>query len=306
MRSTARRSDGSRSAPSPANPADAGTIFAASDNALKPSTIFTVDVTGEPARITDSLVVTTAGKPAAFDVEGIFARPQGGYWLANEGATGAANSLVRIDADGAVVETVALPAEITERLGKWGLEGVTATTDASGAEAVYVAVQRPLWTDPSAAAGPIDGEGVTRIGRYDVATGAWTWFGYQLEATDVAGDWLGLSEITAVDADTLAVIERDKLNGPRAAIKRVYAVEVGGVTGATGVGAAGELPVLDKSLVLDVLPELQAVNGWTQEKLEGFTIGSDGQTYGVTDNDGLKDATGETVFLRLGSAADLF
>ena len=158
---------------------------------------------------------------------------------------------------------------------------------------------------PGAAAGPIDGAGVTRIGRYDVATGAWTWFGYQLESTAAAGDWLGLSEIAVVDADTLAVIERDKLNGPRAAIKRVYTVEVGGVAGVTGI-AAGELPVLDKSLAIDVLPALQSANGWTQEKLEGFTIAADGEVFAVTDNDGLKDATGETVFLRLGSAADRF
>ncbi|GAA1757601.1 esterase-like activity of phytase family protein [Agromyces humatus] len=289
-----------------ANPADPGTIFAASDNALKPSTIFTVDVTGAQARITDSLVVTHGGSPANLDVEGLFARPQGGYWLASEGAAGAANSLVRTDAAGAVVETVALPAEITAHIGKWGLEGVTATTDASGAEVVYVAVQRPLWSDPAGAAEPIDGDGVTRIGRYDVASGAWTWFGYQLEATSAAGDWLGLSEITAVDADTLAVIERDKLNGPRAAIKRVSTVEVGGVTGVTGLGAPGGLPVLEKTVAIDVLPELQSIDGWTQEKLEGLTIGGDGQVYAVTDNDGLNDATGETVFLRLGSAAERF
>ena len=55
-----------------------------------------------------------------------------------------------------------------------------------------------------------------------------------------------------------------------------------------------------------VLPALQAVHGWTQEKLEGLTIGSDGQVYAVTDNDGLKDATGETVFLRLAAAGDIF
>ena len=89
-------------------------------------------------------------------------------------------------------------------------------------------------------------------------------------------------------------------------LSNASAVEIGGVTGVTGIGTPGELPLLDKSLAIDVLPELQAVNGWTQEKLEGLTIGADGQVYAVTDNDGLKDATGETVFLRLGSAADRF
>ena len=179
-------------------------------------------------------------------------------------------------------------------------------TDAAGAESVFVALQRPLWTDPVKATGPVDGEGVTRIGRYDVTTGEWTWFGYQLEATVTVGDWMGLSEVVAVDADTLAVIERDKLSGPVAAVKRVYSVELGDTAGLAGLGAPGELPVLEKSLAIDVLPALQSVNGWTQEKLEGLTVGADGQVYAVTDNDGLDDATGETVFLRLGSASGLF
>jgi hypothetical protein len=37
-----------------------------------------------------------------------------------------------------------------------------------------------------------------------------------------------------------------------------------------------------------------------QDKVEGLTIGGDGRTYAVTDNDALDDATGETLFLRLG------
>lgn len=56
----------------------------------------------------------------------------------------------------------------------------------------------------------------------------------------------------------------------------------------------------------DALPALRGTNGWTQGKLEGFTIAADGRAYAVTDNDGLKDATGETVFLRLGDASALF
>ena len=116
---------------------------------------------------------------------------------------------------------------------------------------------------------------------------------------------MGLSEVTAVDGDTLAVVERDKLNGPSARVKRVYTVDVSsGAQGLTGLD--GDLPVLGKKLAIDVLPALKAPNGWVQEKLEGFTIAADGSLYGVTDNDGLKDATGETVFLRLGRATDAF
>ncbi|MFF3601977.1 esterase-like activity of phytase family protein, partial [Kitasatospora indigofera] len=279
-------------------------LYTASDSALKPSTIFTVDVASEPAVISDALVVTNAGTPADFDIEGLFARPQGGFWLASEGATGAGNTLYRTDAAGAVVETVALPADVTAHINKWGLEGVTATTDIAGAELVYVALQRPLWSDPASTAATVDGANITRIGRYDVAAKSWSWFGYELESPAAGGaDWVGLSEIVAVDADTLAVIERDKLNGPAAANKRIYTIDV---PDAAAVAAAPSLVVAKKTLALDVLPALRETAGWTQEKLEGLTIGGDGNVYAITDNDGLKDATGETVFLRLGAASAIF
>ncbi|NLT26510.1 MAG: esterase-like activity of phytase family protein [Microbacteriaceae bacterium] len=200
---------------------------------------------------------------------------------------------------------MALPAEVADHIRNWGLEGVTATTGADGAERVYVAVQRPLWGDPNATPREaLEGENTARIGEYDPATGEWAWFGYELETTAAAGDWIGLSEITAVDERTFAVVERDKRNGPDAAIKRVYTVAI--PDRATIDAADGALIPLEKSLAIDVLPMLQATNGWTQEKLEGFTIAADGRVYAVTDNDGLEDANGETVFLRLGDAAQYF
>jgi len=284
-----------------AKPGDAGAIYAAADTVLKPAQIYTVDVTRQPARITSALTVTHGGTGADLDVEGLFARPQGGFWLANEGATGAGNKLYRTDPAGAIQETVELPKAVTDHVKNWGLEGVTATNDAEG-EHVFVAVQRPLWTDVDDQTESLDGDDIARIGRYDVADKTWHWFGYELESPKKDGaDWVGLSEITAVDDNTFAVVERDKLNGPNARTKRIYTVDMP-ATDPTG----DELPILEKKLAIDVLPALRATNGWTQEKLEGFTIAADGALYGVTDNDGLKDATGETVFLRLGRATDAF
>jgi hypothetical protein len=283
-----------------AKPGDTGHIYTASDSALAPSTIFTVDVTATPARITDSLVVTENNEPAVLDIEGLHAREQGGFWLAGEGETGAENALYRTDAAGAIEETVLLPADVSDHIAKWGLEGVTATTDADGNEQLYVAVQRPLWADPADPTTTVDGDGVTRIGKYDVTEKSWTWFGYQLEADSGDGDWMGLSEIVAVNENTLAVIERDKLNGPDAAVKRIYTVTLPDVD-----PAEGTLPILPKRLAYDVLFDLEATNGWTQEKLEGLTIGADGNVYVVTDNDGVQDATGETVFLNLGTTEDV-
>ncbi|MEP9381716.1 esterase-like activity of phytase family protein [Nocardioides cheoyonin] len=283
-------------------------LYAASDVAYATGRIYTVETSRTPARITDVLEVKDADgaviDDGSIDIEGIFARPQGGFWAADEGATGAENALLRLSSTGRILQSVPLPAEISSHIKSWGLEGVTAVGSGRN-EQVYVAAQRPLWVDPTVSNSQLQElEGhVARIGRYTPATGQWEWFGYPLESTSVSGDWLGLSEITAVDTDTLAVIERDKQNGTTARIKRVYTVDVPkhGVTGSDPITAP-----LTKHLAYDVLPALRAPHGWTQEKLEGLTIGADKKVYAVTDNDGLSDATGETVFLRLGPAGRIF
>ncbi|TQL69934.1 hypothetical protein FB381_3857 [Nocardioides albertanoniae] len=280
-------------------PGERDELYAASDAAYATGRIYTLSVKRSPAVIRDVLEVTDASGSVAegLDIEGLAARRDGGFWVANEGATGAENSLLRLSRKGQITETVALPAEIADKVGKWGLEGVTVTGTGRD-EQVYVALQRPLWADSTAKEPGVDGASTARIGRYTPATGEWEWFGYGLESTAVGGDWIGLSEITAVDDDTLAVVERDKQAGTTAAIKRVYTVDV------PRHGTTGLSPVtpLRKRLAYDLLPALQGTHGWTQEKLEGFTVGADGRAYAVTDNDGLDNATGETAFLDLGKA----
>jgi len=267
-------------------------LYSVTDAAYATTQIFTIDTAASPAVITASLPVKdAAGQPVGYDAEGIFARPQGGFWLAVEATTGAGNKLVRLDAAGVTRQVVPLPADIAASLGKQGFEGVTATVDGHRREIVWAVLQRAAATDPA---------GVVRLARYDVAAGTWSWFGYQLGSPSTPGDWIGLSEITVV-GNRLAVIERDKLNGPAAKIKRIYTVDL-----PRAAAPPGPLRVLPKTLAYDVLPALRATNGWTQEKLEGLTVGENGQVYAVTDNDGLQDATGETVFLRLGSVQQVF
>ncbi|MDX2707419.1 esterase-like activity of phytase family protein [Streptomyces sp. PA03-6a] len=267
-------------------------LYTVTDAAYSVTKIMTIDTSRKPAVITRALTVKdTDGKPVGYDAEGIHARPQGGFWLAVEGATGDGNKLVRLDRDGVTRQVVTLPADVAAGLAKQGFEGVTATTDRGGREVVWATLQREVKGDPA---------GVVRIGRYDVQSGTWSWFGYRIGTTDTPGDWIGLSEITAV-GDKLALIERDKLNGPAAKIKRVYTVDM-----PKSAAPSGPLQVLPKKLAHDVLPDLRATNGWTQEKLEGLTVGGDGHVYAVTDNDALADATGETVFLDLGSGKKVF
>ncbi|QHF21304.1 alkaline phosphatase [Rathayibacter sp. VKM Ac-2762] len=276
------------------DPAAPDRLYAVSDSAYAPSTLHSIDTSVSPALLDTTLTVTEGGEPAALDLEGIAARVDGGFWAVTEGGTGDGNALLRLDADAAVTERIALPAELASALGKQGFEGVTVEDSAAG-EIVWTALQREA---------SIDADGVVRIGRYDVAADSWSFFGYPLEAVSGAdGDWNGLSEITLTPAGTLAVIERDKLNGPDAALKAVYTVPLPMEAGA----AVGEtLPMLEKTLAVDVLPALQAGNGWTQEKLEGLGITGSGEVFAVTDNDGVDDANGETVLASLGSAKSVF
>jgi hypothetical protein len=267
-------------------------LYTVTDAAYSTTRVLTVDTARRPAVITRELTVKDAdGRPVGYDAEGVHARSQGGFWLAVEGEKGADNKLVRLDARGVTRQVVPLPADVAEGLGKQGFEGVTATTDRHGHEIVWAALQREVAGDPA---------GVVRLGRYDVTAGTWSWYGYRLESTGTPGDWLGLSEITVV-GDRLAVIERDKLNGPAAEVKRIYTVGL-----PTSAAPSGPLRVLPKRLAHDVLPDLRATGGWTQEKLEGLTVGGDGHVYALTDNDALDDATGETVFLDLGAARRVF
>ncbi|MGW1813508.1 esterase-like activity of phytase family protein [Streptomyces sp. NPDC002125] len=267
-------------------------LYTVTDAAYDDTRVLTLDTSRTPAVITRALTVKDAeGRPVGYDAEGIFARPQGGFWLAVEGATGDGNRLVRLDRDGVTRQVVTLPADVAAGLTKQGFEGVTATTDRKGHEVVWATLQREVKGDPA---------GTVRLGRYDVRAGTWSWYGYRIGTTDTPGDWIGLSEITVV-GDKLALIERDKLNGPSAQVKRIYTVAL-----PASAAPSGPLRVLPKTLAHDVLPDLRATNGWTQEKLEGLTVGGDGQVYAVTDNDGVSDATGETVFLRLGSSKRIF
>ncbi|MEX3649724.1 esterase-like activity of phytase family protein [Mycolicibacterium porcinum] len=268
-----------------ADPRDDNRLYAATDIAYGPARILGVDVSQKPALIDTELTVTENGKPVTLDTEGLSARPDGGFVLAVEGEDGPGNQIVYVAADGKIENRVPLPKGIAAQLGSNGLEGVAAEGDS-----VWVALQRELKSDP---------KGVVRIGRYTPDGDRWDWFGYPLDSTATKDDWIGVSEI-AVHNGELLILERDKLNGPDAHLKALYRVAI-----PEGAGQTGEkLKVLPKTLARNLLPDLQATNGYVQEKVEGFAIAGNQNLYVVTDNDGLDDANGETVFLDLGPAAE--
>ena len=87
-----------------------------------------------------------------------------------------------------------------------------------------------------------------------------------------------------------------------AELKAVYGVDLAGAEFRAFDDPNG-LVTIDKALLRDVLPDLEANSIWTAEKLEGLAVTADGAVFVVTDNDGVDDATGETVFLGLGDWA---
>ncbi|HVE64467.1 MAG TPA: esterase-like activity of phytase family protein [Mycobacteriales bacterium] len=133
------------------------------------------------------------------------------------------------------------------------------------------------------------------MARFTPATGAWDFVAYPLDAAP-AGATVGLSEVTTVDDDTLLLIERDNRRGDDARIKKVTRVELAGVT---PVPAGAPRPVLVKQTVHDLIPALSAGGGVVADKPEGLAITGLGSLVGAVDNDGLDDAPGESVLLRL-------
>lgn len=274
------------------DPTDPDALYAVSDSILAEARIYTIDASDEPALITDVTVVTDPGGDVRrdLDLEGIAVAPDGGFWLASEGRNadpGRPNALVRIDATGVVQEEVVLPADLlADGWTNSGFEGV-AVDDGY----VYAVVQRE-WAS--------DAANTVKIARYDTATGDWAFVNYAKAAPESPnGGWVGLSEITLLADGTFAIIERDNQLGTDARIKKVYGVDLASADFqpySTGVS----LSTVDKTLLADLLGVLEANSVWTPDKFEGLALAADGDVYISTDNDGLDDAIGQTVFVNLG------
>ncbi len=140
-----------------------GVLYAASDSFLSGApTIYTVDATARPARITAAMTVTRGGNPAQLmDIEGLTGDGEGGFWLANEGRTDKMipHGLVHVDAGGAILEEIGLPPELSAHEIRYGFEGIAKVGDV-----LWMAVQRP-WTD--------DPEGMVKLVAYDLKEKTW-------------------------------------------------------------------------------------------------------------------------------------
>lgn len=278
------------------HPGNPDILYAVSDSFLAKGYIYTIDTASQPARIVNRLEVT--GATDSLDLEGIAVGPDGDFWVASEGNAGSRrNAVLKVNAaTGMVTKEIHLPAHLEDEARSNGFEGIAVSGEA-GAEQIYVAIQR-AWPNEG------DADKVnTKIGRYDVTTGAWGFVHYPLNP-EGQGGWIGLSDLTLLPDGRFAVIERDKgwgtSTGLNAELKAVYSVDLANARFEPYSEDTAPSFTVSKDLLINVLPVLQKNSVWTAEKLEGFAVAADGQVYVVTDNDGVDDAPGETLFLNLG------
>ncbi|WP_339760182.1 esterase-like activity of phytase family protein [uncultured Hoeflea sp.] len=264
-----------------ADPESNGKLYAINDSfyGYQPR-IFTIDATQTPARITAALDITRGGAPAQkLDIEGVALDGKGGFWLASEGKSAklVPHALYHVNAKGVIKQEIALPEELLANEIRFGFEGI-----ARDGDVLWMPVQRS-WKD--------DAKGEVKLVAYNTESKEWGAVRYALDAPAAAG-WVGLSDIEIHDGFAY-IIERDNQIGDKAAIKKIYRVAMSQMVPAA---LGGELPLVEKEEVRDLLPDLKALNGFVVDKVEGLAIDANGKAYVVTDNDGVDDSSGETLF----------
>ncbi|MEM8580938.1 MAG: esterase-like activity of phytase family protein [Pseudomonadota bacterium] len=265
---------------------EGSTLYAVNDSfyGYQP-TIFTIDASGFPAKVVAATPVTRAGRPAQkIDMEGITRDGDGGFWVASEGRTDRVipHALYHVNADGSIEDEIGLPAALMAVERRFGFEGITKVGDT-----LWMPVQRE-WND--------DPENHVKLVAYNIETEEWGYVRYQKAAPEKG--WVGLSEIVA-HGDWVYVVERDNQHGLEAVTKRVYRIPAAEME---PVPLAEDAPVVSKELVRDLLSDLTSTGGYVLDKVEGLAITDDGEIFVSTDNDGVDDHSGETMFFSIGRA----
>jgi DNA-binding beta-propeller fold protein YncE len=268
-----------------ADPAQPGIFYAVNDSffGYQPR-IFTIDATQTPARIVGAVDVTRGGFPAQkIDMEGIALDGEGGFWVASEGRTDRMipHGIYQVNGAGEIVREIPFPAELLAQEIRFGAEGITLVGDT-----LWIAIQREWGDDPA---------NMVKLVAYNLETGEWGAVHYPKAAPEGDG-WVGLSEIVA-HGDWVYLIERDNQTGGNAAIKLVTRVPLAEMVPAP---LGGPLPVVTREVVRDLIPDLATNGGYVLEKIEGMAVDADGVGWLITDNDGVDDSSGETMFWSIG------
>ena len=267
-----------------------GILYAVSDSFLgyQPS-IYTIDATAKPARIVKRMTVTRGGFAAQkLDLEGITLDGKGGFWLASEGRTDklTPHALYNVNAKGEIKKEVAFPDALLASEIRFGTEGITAIGEGDDM-VLWIAMQREWKDDP---------KGQVKLLSYTPKSGEWGAVRYPLDAP-AEGAWVGLSEITAY-GDNVYILERDNQIGEKAVEKKIYSVPVSELK---AIEIGGEYPVVTKTEVRDLIPDLLSTGGYVLDKVESLAIDVNGEGFVATDNDGVDDSSGETMFWSIGA-----
>lgn len=260
------------------------TFYAVNDSFYRnQASIFTIDASSTPAKIISALPVLRDGLPAQkLDLEGITNDGKGGFWVASEGRTDrlTPHAIYNINKKGEIKKEIPFPAELLAVEKRFGAEGITRIGDT-----LWIAIQRQWKDDP---------KNTTKLVSYNTKTKEWGAVRYPTQESNQG--WVGLSEITA-HGDWVYIIERDNQIDDKAKIKRLYKVAVSQLKPAK---LGSELPLVKKELAHDFIPNLKAGKGYVTDKIEGFAIDSKGVGFALTDNDGVDDSSGETLFFTIG------
>lgn len=264
-----------------------GIVWAVNDSfyGFQPS-IFKIDTKTTPASITDVIRIERVSGPAQkLDLEGITLDGEGGFYVASEGRTERLipHAIYHVNAKGKIKNLkgeIGIPAELAAVEKRFGFEGITKIGDT-----LWMAVQREWKDDPA---------NHVKLVAYNLETKEWGAVHYPKAEPDKG--WVGLSEIVA-HGDYVYVVERDNQHDYRAVTKKIFRIPAAEMVPAP---LGGDLPVVSKELVRDLLPDLTATGGYVLDKVEGLAIFEDGTAWVSTDNDGVDDHSGETMFFSIG------
>ena len=261
-----------------------GMIYAVNDSfyGFQPS-IFKIDPSQTPARIVDVIRIHRANGDAAqkIDMEGITLDGKGGFYVASEGRMERAipHAIYHVSKDGLIKTNkgeIVIPSELMAVEKRFGFEGITKVGDT-----LWMAVQREWKDDP---------KNHVKLVAYNTETKEWGAVLYP--KAEPAKGWVGLSEIVA-HGDYVYIIERDNQHADNAVTKKIYRVALSEMVPAP---LGSDLPVVTKEEVRDLIPDLKSTGGYVLDKIEGLAIMADGTAWVSTDNDGVDDSSGETMF----------
>lgn len=294
------------------DPSNDTVLYSVEDGVFDSNRIFRIDISTQPARLTDEIRLTDDNNVIAtlaisgetsdrnsfdgrdradllnsdgtvdLDLEGISVASSGGFWVVAEGKGDgdntlfepieAVNLLVKVSESGVIEQAVRLPANVDAIQMDQGFAGVVEAGDR-----LYVPFQRP-W----------GGETRHRIGRYDLATQRWDFVFYASDApaSQNAGS-VNLAAISITSDGSFRLMESDSEAGRDAAVKRIYQ---------SALDTAPANSNVSKTLVRDLLAEgdLPVNAGVVPDNVQGMTVLSDGRIYVVNDNDGTRSNVAET------------